>query len=146
MRGATKLAVCGALLLLASCQKRVPDFTLTAPSPDGRHKAFLRGFEGRGTIEGFLLLSFDDSSEEPAQFRYIKNGRVGWVAPRTLVIVADELDFDRVASSYFPDGTVESEIRVIVCARENLDCSALAERLDRVPNEVRIARFRERWY
>lgn len=131
------------VFLLAFCQKPVPDFTLFVPSSDGAHKAVLRGFQPRGTIEGYLLLSFDDQLEGSATFRQIDNGQIGWIASDTIAIVADALKFNSLASDYFPDGTVKSRVRVIVCAKQDTDCSALAQRLARTPNVKRVAHFPE---
>lgn len=132
-----------AAFLLASCQKAVPDFTLSIPSPDGGRKAVLKGFQPRGTIEGNLVLSFRDEPERTATFRQIENGQIGWIAADTLAIVADRLEFYALDSDYFSDGTIGSRIRVIVCAKQDMDCSALTERLAKAPNVKRIGHFPE---
>jgi hypothetical protein len=132
-----------AAFLLASCQKAVPDFTLSVPSPDGGRKAVLNGFQPRGTIEGNLVLSFRDEPERTATFRQIENGQIGWVAADTLAIVADRLEFYSLDSEYFSDGTIGSRIRVIVCAKQDMDCSDLAQRLARTPNVKHIGHFPE---
>lgn len=129
--------------LLASCQKAVPDFTLSVPSPDGARKAVLKGFQPRGTIEGNLILSFRDQPERTATIRQIENGQIGWVAVDTLAIVADRLEFYSLDSDYYSDGTIGSRIRVILCAKQDMDCSALAQRLARTPSVKRIAHFPE---
>lgn len=132
-----------AAFLLTSCEKAVPDFTLTVPSPDGACRAFLKGFQPRGTLEGNLVISFRDGPERTATFRQIDNGQIGWVAADTLAIVADKLEFYSLNSSYFSDGTIASRIRVIVCAKQDMDCSVLAQRLARAPNVKRIDHFPE---
>lgn len=132
-------------LLLTSCQEVVPDFTLTARSSDKGQLATLRGFQPRGTIEGYLVLSFNEGDQAggTATFRQIENGQIGWIATDTLAVVADRLNFNALASDYFPDGTVKSRVRLIVCARQDMDCSSLAERLNRSSGVHHIAQFPE---
>lgn len=132
-----------AALLLASCGKAVPDFTLSVPSPDGARRAILNGFQPRGTMKGNLVLSFRDDPERTATFRRIDDGRIGWVAANTLAIVANTINFYSLDNNYFSDGTIGSRIRVIVCAKQDIDCSSLDHRLARASNVKHIAYFPE---
>lgn len=142
MRVATSFALWCAILL-GACQRERPDFALTISSPGEGHKAALRGFQPRGTIEGYILLSFGDDFENAAVIRQVENGQMGWVGSDTFVVVADRLKFDSLSSDYFPDGTVKSRIRVVVCARQDMDCSYLMEYLAKGSDIRRISHFPE---
>lgn len=144
MHSATKALLLN-VLLLTSCQNRVPDFTLTVRARDGQHVAILRGFQPRGTIEGLIVLSFGEGNQsgETATFRRIENGQIGWVAADMLAVVADRMEFNALESDYFPDGTVSSRVRLVVCAKQDTNCSDLSERLARSPSQQHIAHFPE---
>lgn len=117
------------LVLLASCEKREPDFVINMRSPGGGQTASLSGYQPRGISKGHAVLSFKQGQAESgsglATFHQIKNAKIGWISDDTFAIVADELKFDSISSDYFPDGTVNSRIRLLVCDRQKMDCSSV---------------------
>lgn len=134
-----------AALALSSCQKRQPDFLLSLKSPDMSRTAVLQGYQPRGTIGGWLNLSFPGpGSDRTATFFRMKNADFGWVSSDTLAVVGDHLEYGTIASHYAPDGTIRTETRLITCVRGELDCSKLEARMG--VNRRRIAGFPEGLY
>lgn len=131
MRVVTRGLVLTTLLLAACGESRRPDFEFAVPSPHGDRKVDLMGFQPRGTIEGYLLLSFGSEAESKsaATFREVTNGTVGWISDSELAIVGDRLRYNGVSSDYFPDGTVRSRVRLLICTRDEMDCSRLEARI-----------------
>jgi hypothetical protein len=134
-------------VLLASCQKRVPDFNFTIPSPQDGSAVSINGFQARGTIEGSVILSFrngGDADRNVATFHEIRNGMIGWTSKAEFAVVADHLTFPRVSSDYYPDGTVHTRMRLVTCARDEMDCSSLEARIIK-ETAKHIARFPASW-
>lgn len=133
------------LLLLASCQKPSPDFTMTENSQDGSRVATIRGFQPRGTIEGYILLSFNRSKQDgpKASFRQIENGKLGWISNDTFAVVADQVRFSSLSSEYYPDGTTDTKVRMVVCSKSDMDCTGLLTRLDQSSAARKIGHFPE---
>lgn len=139
-----RLAILAALAL-SSCQERSPDFTFSLESPDKSRTALLQGYQPRGTIDGWLNLSLPGpGSDRTATFFRMRNANFGWVSPNTLVVVADRLEYGSIASHYAPDGTIRTETRLIICVRNELDCSNLEAGMGR--NRITIAGFPEGLY
>jgi hypothetical protein len=129
-----------ASLALSCCQKRPPDFALSVNSPDRSRTAVLEAYQPHGTIDGWINLSFPGpGSERAATFFRMKNADFGWVSSDTLAVVADHLEYGAIGSHYFPDGTTRTETRLLICVREELDCSKLEAQMGE--NRRRIAGF-----
>lgn len=126
--------------LLSGCSQREPDLRFTILSPDGDRTIEVRGFQPRGTIDGKVTVSFD-GDDNSATFYRIKNVTFGWTAPNQVSVVGDSLLYRNVSSHYFPDGTVNSEISFVVCARDKADCSSIERRLRAVGSSRRISHF-----
>jgi hypothetical protein len=144
MRVVTRALVL-ATLLLAACGESRPDFEFVVASPHGERKVNVMGFQPRGTIEGYLLLSFggEAESQSVATFREVTNGTVGWISDRELAIVGDRLRYHGVSSDYFPDGTVRSKVRLLICTRDEMDCSSLEARILNGVTAKELANFPE---
>ncbi len=133
-----------ALLLLVSCKRPSPDFTVTEKSSDGSRLATIRGFQPKGTIEGYILISFDKNDSGPsASFRQIENSQAGWISANTFAVVAEQARFSSLSSEYYPSGTSESKVRVVVCTKKDMDCSGLLKRLGEAPEVQKIDHFPE---
>lgn len=134
-----------AAMALSSCQKRLPDFEFSLASPDKSRTAEFKGYQPRGTIDGWLNVSFPGPGpEQSATFFRMKNADFGWVSSGTLAVVADHLEYGAIGSHYFPDGTTRTETRLLVCVRGELDCSRLEARMAK--GRRRIAGFPEGLY
>ena len=133
------------LLLLTSCQKPNPDFTVTEKSQDGSRVATIRGFQPRGTIEGYILLSFSKGKQDgpEASFRQIEDGELGWISNDTFAVVADQVRFSSLSSEYYPDGTTDTKVRIVVCTKTDMDCTGLLKRLDQSSSARKLAHFPE---
>jgi hypothetical protein len=138
------LAIFG-LLLLTSCKKPSPDFTFIEKSPDGSRLATIRGFQPRGTIEGYILISFNRANDDgpSASFRQIENGQAGWISDDTFVVVADQARFSSLSSEYYPNGTTDSKVRLVVCTQNDMDCSGLLKHLGQSSETQKIVHFPE---
>ena len=134
-----------AALALSSCQKRVPDFAVSLKSPDNSRIALLKGYQPRGTISGWVNLTFPGpGADQTATFLRMKNADFGWVSSNTLAVVADHLEYGAIGSHYYPDGTTRTETRLITCVRRELDCSNLEARM--ATSRTRIGGFPEGLY
>jgi hypothetical protein len=134
-----------ALSFVISCKKPKPDFAYTVKALDGSRLAIIRGFQPRGTIEGYILISFEKANHESpaASFLQIKNGNLGWISNDTFVVVADQMRFQSLSSEYYPDGTTDSEVNLVVCSRNHMDCSSLLDRLHQAAKMREIPHFPE---
>ena len=141
MRAAIKLLWL-ATISLSACSKRDPDFEFEMPAPNRVRVAIIQGFQPRGTIDGKLNLTFGHSTD-PAVFLGVRNARMGWLSNNEFLLVGDNLEFVALSSSYFPDGTVGSETRLLVCDRARMDCSSVERTLSSAPAVRHIARFPE---
>ncbi len=145
MRGRwTAGLILAAALGLAACQKRAPDFTHVIPSSDGQHSITLKGFEPRGTIDGQLVLFVSHgrkTDSETATFGHVTNGMVGWTSDGKIAVVGDHVDYRGANSDYTPEGTVQSDVRLVVCSRDDMDCSSLESRIMKAPSSRRLTRF-----
>jgi hypothetical protein len=129
------------LLTLSACNNRSPDFQREIRSPQGDKAAILKGFQPRGTISGRLTLSIGNESSV-STFLRIRNGVIGWISSNEIAIVSDELIYSGLSSNYFPDGTENSEIRLIICVRRYVNCSPIEARV--ISNRgVRLRQFPE---
>lgn len=142
MRGAIR-ALLAILIPLAACNKSDPDFEFEMRSPDRNHVAVVRGFQPRGTVDGRFILSFSESEDKPAIFLKITNGVFGWASNNMFAVIGDDLVYRSLSSEYFPDGTIHSEINLVVCDRDNLDCSSIERALLSLRSARRISRFPE---
>jgi hypothetical protein len=135
-----------AALLLASCHRSEPDFQFRVPASHGENWFVISGYQPRGTIEGVLLLSFGNrgsSRPEVATFHSILNGSVGWISDMDVAVIADKLVYQNISSDYFPDGTMRTKIRLIVCVRGEMDCSSIEGKLAKESALKIIHRFPE---
>lgn len=144
MRRAVSVGVLLAAVL-SGCQRATPDFTETIASPDGDYVAVVRGYQPRGTIDGRLTLAFakDANESEPAVILRMDQGRAGWLNNDVFAVVASRMEYRSVASDYYADGTVDTRIRLMICVRETMDCSAADRQLDNAAGVKVFARFPE---
>lgn len=142
MRAANVLLA--ATLGLASCQKPNPDFSYAIRSQDGKRAVILNGFQPRGTIEGYLVLAFEANNQRGdavATIHHITNGVVGWTSDGKVAVIGNGLGYRGISSDYTPDGTVDSEVRLVTCSRDEMDCSSLEGRIARGRSSKKIAQF-----
>jgi hypothetical protein len=111
-------------------------------SPDRSRTAILRGYQPRGTISGYVTLTFSGpGADRTSTFLRMRNATIGWVAPDALALIADHLEYSSVASHHYPDGTIRTETRLIPCVRGELDCSKLEAAMG--TKKARIGQFPE---
>lgn len=130
-------------LFLTGCQERAPDFSLASRPYNNAHVLILRGYQPRGTIEGYISLSFDNDQQRIATLRRIEAGKIGWLNEHTVAIIANNIEYSNLDSDYFPDGTVDSRIHVIVCNEKLEDCSFMLKKLLSAASPIVIKQFPE---
>lgn len=132
---------------LTSCQAPSPDFTSSINNFDGTRAISIRGFQPRGTLEGYITISFSKYSTNNevlnATILNIENGNLGWTSSNTFALIADRLEYRKVSSSYFPLGTLDSRIFFTICIRTEMDCSMLDRLMANNSGARHIVRFPE---
>lgn len=133
------------ILALTACAKSQPDFQWESRSPMGTHVAYVNGFEPRGTLSGKLTVSFatEDSAQKSFVFTHIREAYFGWISKDTFAVIAEKMTFFGLDSQYFPNGTVDNSIKVVLCAKELTDCSSLQNQMSQQSKIRHITSFPE---
>ncbi|TFU00052.1 hypothetical protein EUV02_15505 [Polymorphobacter arshaanensis] len=127
------------LLLLAvifgivGCEQRKPDNQREIASLDGKANVTVISYQPRGTIEGYLTLSFAPKAKQEGpqiKFGHMLNVKLGWLDERRFAIVYDVLEIRQLASPVFPTGEAQSAVEIIPCNRRYIDCRSLETRLN----------------
>ena len=146
MRAASLIVIF--LFILGACQKREEDFILRSQSPNGNIVALFRGYQPRGISKGIIVLTFvqeaQQSDDSATVFDGIENAEIAWLSDSKLIIIADQIKYRNIDSDYFPDGTINSRVRLVICERQEMDCSSLDKRIKNSRPLHRIASFPER--
>lgn len=133
-------------IVLAGCGKRPrADFDRQVASPSGKLFAHFAGYQPRGTVEGYLTVSFSPQSRERTPeitLGHMLGVRAGWLDDHTFAFVYDQLDQRVFASPIYPTGDVSSMVQIISCNRRYVDCSRIAGRF--VPeHSIAVKQFPE---
>ena len=135
MKWAHQAASFFAVSALVSCAPRAPDFQTVLGSPSGEYDARVRGYQPRGTIEGYVTVQItrgDQKGEIEPQltFGHLQKLKVGWINDRTLAFVADELELSQFCTPvYLAKDSDYKEVHLVTCSTRQIDCSSLLERI-----------------
>jgi hypothetical protein len=133
-----------ALITLSSCTDRTPDMKYVIGAKNNTAFVTLKIFQPQGTIGGKIVLFFshkEKTDTKTVTIESLKNGNFGWIDNNTFAVVVDKARFHDVSDSYFPDGTIDTELRMIFCSRDKMDCSSVDSRIGNNEKSIRIANF-----
>jgi hypothetical protein len=121
-----------AMVISGCSEQRTADFDRQIASPSNETTARFAGYQPRGTIEGYLTLSFSPrsgSGKPEITLGHMLGVRAGWLDNHTFVLIYDQLEQRVFSSPVYPTGDVSSEVRIVTCNRRYVDCGPITGRL-----------------
>lgn len=120
------------VVALSGCAPRVADFNRDVTSPSGKTIAHFAGYQPRGTIEGYLTVSFISRSGKTSPqltFGHMLGVRAGWLDDHSFAFVYDLLEQRHFASPVYPTEELSSAVQIVSCNRHYVDCTSIMARL-----------------